>query len=80
MPYSKTTWVNNVTPLNATNMNHIEDGIGEAMQEAADNTTNIGDLSELETEDKSNIVNAINEQRAIPYTDSEIDDLLGIEA
>lgn len=25
--YNKTNWVNNVTKLNATNMNHIEDGI-----------------------------------------------------
>ena len=26
--YTKTNWVNNVTPLNADNMNHIENGIG----------------------------------------------------
>lgn len=25
--YTKTNWVNNVTKLNADNMNHIEDGI-----------------------------------------------------
>lgn len=28
--YTKTTWVNGSTPLNATNMNHIEDGIKAA--------------------------------------------------
>ena len=27
MSYIKTTWVNGVTPINATNLNHIEDGI-----------------------------------------------------
>lgn len=27
MPYVKTEWIDNQTPLNAENMNHIEDGI-----------------------------------------------------
>lgn len=30
MAYSKTTWVQEETPLNAANMNHIEDGIETA--------------------------------------------------
>lgn len=30
MAYSKTTWVQEETPLNASNMNHIEDGIATA--------------------------------------------------
>ena len=54
MAYEKTNWINNVTPLNATNMNHIETGI-EA------NSTNIGDLSNLSTTAKNNTVAAINE-------------------
>lgn len=29
MSYTKTTWVNNVTPINETNMNNIENGIVE---------------------------------------------------
>lgn len=34
MAYTKTNWVNGTTPINATNLNHIEDGI-----EAVDTTT-----------------------------------------
>jgi len=30
MPYTPTTWVNNTTPLNATNLNNIEQGVDEA--------------------------------------------------
>ena len=40
--YIKTNWVNNVTKLNADNMNHIEDGIEAATVEI--NTLN-GDLA-----------------------------------
>lgn len=29
MAYTKTTWGNNVTPINADNLNNIEDGIGD---------------------------------------------------
>ena len=36
MAYTKTNWVNNTTPLNATNMNKIEEGI--AANDAALNT------------------------------------------
>lgn len=115
MPYIKKEWINDLTPLNATNMNHIEDGIYDVTQTADTNennigdltaldtsektnlvnavnevnditntnTTNIGNLSNLDTTDKSKIVNAINEvnaQLSIPYTDSEIDTLLGVES
>jgi hypothetical protein len=31
--YSKTTWVNNTTPVSATNMNKIETGIDDAHTE-----------------------------------------------
>ena len=40
--YKKTNWVNNVTKLNADNMNHIENGIEAATVEI--NTLN-GDLA-----------------------------------
>lgn len=42
------------TPVNATNMNHIENGI-------YDNDAHIGDLTELETSTKTDLVSAINE-------------------
>ena len=34
MAYSRTTWVEEVTPLSAANMNNIEDGIEEALTDA----------------------------------------------
>lgn len=39
--YNKTTWVNDNTPLNADNMNHIEDGIEAAINAINDSVTNI---------------------------------------
>ena len=33
MAYEKITWVNNQTPLNAANMNRMEDGIDEAIKD-----------------------------------------------
>lgn len=58
MAYEKINWLNsNETgkkPINKTNLNHMDDGI-------ADNDTNIGTLSNLNTTDKSNLVGAINE-------------------
>ncbi len=35
MPYTPTTWVDNTTPLSATNLNHIEGGIDDATDDAA---------------------------------------------
>lgn len=57
MAYIKTEWENEPsenTPLNASNLNKIENGI-------YNNSINIGDLEDLETTDKTNIVAAINE-------------------
>lgn len=36
MAYSKTTWVNNTTPINSTNLNHIEDGIKDVDTRVSD--------------------------------------------
>lgn len=36
MAYSKTTWVNNTTPINSTNLNHIEDGIEDVDTRVSD--------------------------------------------
>ena len=35
MAYTKITWVNGETPLNATNLNRMEDGISEAVIDPA---------------------------------------------
>jgi hypothetical protein len=57
MAYIKTTWENEPsesTPINAENLNKMEDGI-------YNNSQNIGDITALNTTDKSSVVNAINE-------------------
>ena len=36
MAYTKTNWVNNTTPINSTNLNHIEDGIEDVDTRVAD--------------------------------------------
>ena len=44
--YTKTVWVNNVTKLNADNMNHIENGIEAATVEI---NTLKSDITDLQT-------------------------------
>ena len=45
MAYSKTTWVQEETPLNAANMNHIEDGIETAVTNASSALTATAKIS-----------------------------------
>lgn len=40
MSYSRTTWENEVTQLNARNMNNIEDGVEEALDKLENVTKN----------------------------------------
>lgn len=57
MAYMKTEWENSPsakTPINANNLNKIENGIYT-------NSVNIGGLTDLNTETKENLVEAINE-------------------
>ena len=57
MAYTKQTWNNIPTedsPFSADKMNHIEQGI-------YDNSTDIGETSNLQTEEKDNLVASINE-------------------
>lgn len=57
MAYIKTEWENSPstkTPINANNLNKIENGIYT-------NSVNIGELTDLNTEIKENLVEAINE-------------------
>lgn len=60
--YNKTNWVNNITKLNATNMNHIEDGI-EAVTNAVNSVADIP-ISEG-TGTNSLVVNDIETNTAI---------------
>jgi hypothetical protein len=72
MAYNKTTWENapsTNTPINANNLNKIEEGIYQNSLKA----DQIGDITNLNTTDKSNIVNAINELKdAEVYSTSEV--------
>ena len=65
MAYNKTLWQNNSLPaINAGNLNKIEQGIYEAHN-------NIGDLSNLDTTNKDNLVEAINEAKLEHYSTTE---------
>ena len=62
MAYTKTTWINNSSPaISAANLNNIENGIAANDSAITNINTNIGDITSLETSDKTNIVTAINE-------------------
>lgn len=54
MAYTKKTWIDNESYADADSMNNIENGI-------YNNDAHIGDLNDLETDDKTNLVEAINE-------------------
>lgn len=59
MPYTKTTWVNGQPPaLNATNLNHIEDGIEAAMAlaEGIPNPGSDGDDYRYEWDSDGNLI------------------------
>ena len=66
--YTKTNWVVDVTKVNPTNMNKIENQLETLTNDAiakesdiGDIEDNVGDLTELDTTDKTSLVNAINE-------------------
>lgn len=59
MAYAKTNWTN-TTPINTTNLNNIENGISANDTAITTINTNIGNLSNLTTPDKSSLVGAIN--------------------
>lgn len=60
MSYIKTTWENEPsesTPINASNLNKIEQGIYDNSL----GVETIGNITDLDTTDKTSVVNAINE-------------------
>lgn len=70
MAYNKTTWENapsTNTPINASNLNKIEEGIYQNSLKA----DQVGDITNLKTDNKQNLVNSINElkEREEIYTD-----------
>lgn len=64
MAYVPKKWENlpdEETPIKASDLNHIEEGIKEVDTNNNTNTTSIGTLSQLKTSAKNNLVDAINE-------------------
>lgn len=72
MAYNKTNWENSPstnTPINDTNLNKIEQGI----YDCSVITDTVGDVNNLKTDNKSSVVNAINELKdGEIYSTSEI--------
>lgn len=62
------------TPIQASDLNHIEQGIGDLNTSVSNLNTSIGDLNTLDTTDKSSIVGAINEvyQNNVYSTDETV--------
>lgn len=77
MTYTKTTWVNGVTPaINETNLNHIETGIDEAHTKL-DGIENSATADQTGTEIKTAYEAEANTNA---YTDTEKTKLAGVEA
>lgn len=69
MAYQKLNWLNKgetgAIPINKTNLNHMDDGI-------ATNDEAVGELSNLNTTNKENLVESINEiNNKFDYSDTE---------
>lgn len=62
------------TPIQASDLNHIEQGIGDLSTKVDTLNTNVGDLSTLNTTEKSNLVGAINDvyQNNVYSTDETV--------
>ena len=58
MAYTRTHWVNNLTQLNATNMNNIEDGIEENIEHISQSDTEIESLKTRMSQSEANIEDA----------------------
>lgn len=64
MAYTPKEWKDlpdETTPIQASDLNHLEQGIGDLSTKIDTLNTNVGDLSTLNTTEKSNLVGAINE-------------------
>ena len=64
MAYTPKEWKDlpdETTPIQASDLNHIEQGIGDLNTSVSNLNTSIGDLNTLNTTNKSSIVGAINE-------------------
>ena len=62
--YNKTTWVNNQTPVNASNMNHLEDAVYENREQIITNESNISGL-DLRLDTAEGKISVLEEDRII---------------
>lgn len=60
MAYVKKTWENDITQLNADNLNNIENGIQEALDSASTNATNISTVTKA-TETNASLISGLEE-------------------
>ena len=77
MAYTPKNWKDlpdETTPIQASDLNHIEQGIGDLSTKVDTLNTNVGNLSTLNTTEKSNLVGAINElyQNNVYSTDETV--------
>ena len=77
MAYTPKEWKDlpdETTPIQASDLNHIEQGIGDLSTKVDTLNTNVGDLSTLNTTEKSNLVGAINDlyQNNVYSTDETV--------
>ena len=77
MAYTPKEWKDlpdETTPIQASDLNHIEQGIGDLNTSVSNLNTSIGDLNTLNTTNKSSIVGAINDvyQNNVYSTDETV--------
>ena len=60
MAYTRTHWINNLTQLNANNMNNIEDGIEENIEHTSQSDAKITSLETRMSQSEANIEDANN--------------------
>lgn len=70
--YSKVHWVNDETPVNATNLNNMDDGIDEALKGVNRNSEQIEDVDGRVTEAEEKIELAVTVEEE-PYVIPEED-------
>lgn len=85
MGYTKTVWQNNITPIDETNMNNIENGIEDIEMQNTNNAILLTSLQEqlatLKTQEinNANLLNTLQAQvNSMQATTSTIANLVGV--
>lgn len=78
MSYTKTNWINDTTPLNAENMNHIENGIYNndvAIQGKESTSNKVDSISDESTNTEYPSAKAVKDVLPVGYTDQEVHEM-----